>query len=171
MGASAEKPQQAPFCPASGLGSQSPAKTVRPPDHLGGDGGEVFVNEDGAEERSEGDVADSEHEDLAEHCVVRPKLLTSPNPPSKQERLEHEISHLPYRTWCPHCVRGKARCNDHKTRDDDEDRNVPTIGLEYAFLTKSVENHPCRDELTIIVAKQLQEQKRISYSCSPQGQG
>lgn len=48
---------------------------------------------------------------------------------------------------------GKATCHYHKAREDDEDRNVPAVGVGYAFLTESVEDNPCRDELTIVVGK------------------
>ena len=29
--------------------------------------------------------------------------------PTAQERLDHAIAHVPYRSWCPHCVRGRGK--------------------------------------------------------------
>ena len=37
------------------------------------------------------------------------KLLRQPYEPTAQERAEHEKTHIPYRPWCSHCVRGKGR--------------------------------------------------------------
>ena len=38
-----------------------------------------------------------------------PKKVTIDVRPSKEEVELHNKTHLPYRSWCPHCVRGKAR--------------------------------------------------------------
>ena len=37
-----------------------------------------------------------------------PKQVKQPNRPSEQEVQEHEKTHLPFRDWCEHCVRGRA---------------------------------------------------------------
>ena len=34
----------------------------------------------------------------------RPATLQAPLRVSKQEREEHELTHMPYRSWCPICV-------------------------------------------------------------------
>ena len=39
--------------------------------------------------------------------------IPSPQQPTEQERLEHELTHLPYRNWCPVCVQSKGRQNNH----------------------------------------------------------
>ena len=31
--------------------------------------------------------------------------LAAPTEPTPQERALHELTHIPYRTWCSHCVR------------------------------------------------------------------
>ena len=38
-----------------------------------------------------------------------PKPLSHPNEPSEQQRQVHNLTHLPFRSWWPHCVRGKAK--------------------------------------------------------------
>ena len=74
-------------------------------------------------------------EDAEESGMRRPTTLSTPYTPSKQERIEHELTHVPYRSWCPHCVRGKAVAmgHDHKSHETEEDREIPVIGLDYAF--------------------------------------
>ena len=43
-----------------------------------------------------------------------PKYKSSEPKPSKREVEEHMLTHVPFRTWCPHCVRGKERAAYHK---------------------------------------------------------
>ena len=44
----------------------------------------------------------------------KPNIAAEPIQPTRNEREEHQYTHLPYRSWCPHCVRGKARATKHK---------------------------------------------------------
>ena len=39
---------------------------------------------------------------------ARPKELKTPGEPSISERRQHELTHLPYRDWCPLCVKAKG---------------------------------------------------------------
>ncbi len=48
-----------------------------------------------------------------DQCVVI-KPVRSPIQPTQQEIDQHEVSHLPYRSWCVSCVRGKGRNLAHK---------------------------------------------------------
>ena len=34
--------------------------------------------------------------------------------PTEKEVNEHNLTHLPFRTWCAHCIRGKAKNPPHK---------------------------------------------------------
>ena len=134
------------------------AKPVTPPNALGGVNGAVNADNIG-----DGDViaipeAVGSDDEASEAGLVRPRLLTAPEPPSKQEMYEHAMCHRPYRTWCPHCVKGKAKAQYHKAREEDEEEEeeetqVPIVGVDYAFLTKTVVENPCKDELKIINAK------------------
>ena len=39
------------------------------------------------------------------------KGIPAPQQPTEQERMEHELTHLPYRSWRPVCVQGKGRAD------------------------------------------------------------
>ena len=39
--------------------------------------------------------------------------LPSPAEPTEEERAYHNLTHLPYQPWCPHCVAMKAREDSH----------------------------------------------------------
>ena len=46
----------------------------------------------------------------------------------------HEVCHVPFRSWCSHCVRGRGKSFSHKAVDhsqDDEGR--PVVSLDYGF--------------------------------------
>ena len=47
------------------------------------------------------------HEEVQEVGSKR-LAIKVPIQPTDEERREHEISHIPYRSWCGDCVRGKA---------------------------------------------------------------
>ena len=36
------------------------------------------------------------------------KVMKDPGQPTKPERQEHWVHHWPYRSWCPHCLSGRA---------------------------------------------------------------
>ena len=35
--------------------------------------------------------------------------VKSPRDPTKEEKEEHEKTHLPFRDWCRHCVAGRGK--------------------------------------------------------------
>ena len=61
--------------------------------------------------------------------------------PSRQEVQEHELTHIPYRSWCVHCVRGAGRSDAHRrrARQDEEEReqHTTTWSIDYAFMIET----------------------------------
>ena len=55
----------------------------------------------------EGEVSEEPEEEEA--GLRRPKKVLDPREPSAEERKEHELTHLPFRSWCRHCVRGRGK--------------------------------------------------------------
>ena len=43
-----------------------------------------------------------------------PKRMQNPMLPSKAEREMHELTHVPFRSWCEHCVRGRGEGVRHE---------------------------------------------------------
>ena len=73
----------------------------------GGGEGRKRAREEVAED-SPGEANEGEEEEA--RAVNAPPI---PCTPSLKEVLEHRLTHLPYRSWCPHCVRGKGRNDRH----------------------------------------------------------
>ena len=53
--------------------------------------------------------------------------------PGKSEVEEHERTHIPFRSWCKHCVFGRAQSHPHYQSDKEECR-IPTISWDYFYL-------------------------------------
>ena len=55
--------------------------------------------------------------------------------PKKEEYEQHTINHIPFRSWCEFCVRGKAK-NDMHSNTSKEPRDVPMLSCDYAMRSK-----------------------------------
>jgi hypothetical protein len=85
------------------------------------------------------DVEEDEHQDIEFKEDVSeetrdPKLLQDPGAPTAAEVEKHCVTHMPYRSWCPVCVEGRARDKMHKKGDDQENKEIPEIVFDYGFL-------------------------------------
>lgn len=74
-----------------------------------------------------------EEDDVAEGTPA--KVLRSPSAPSRQDMLEHSVTHFPFRSWCIHCVKGKCKSSKHSSAGGAEESAVPIVGFDYAFLS------------------------------------
>ena len=70
--------------------------------------------------------------------VERARPLPQSRLPSRQEVQEHELTHIPYRSWCVHCVRGAERSNAHRGRarqcEEEREQHMTTWSIDYAFI-------------------------------------
>ena len=76
------------------------------------------------------------------------KALPRPNEPTEQQRATHNLTHLPYRSWCEHCVKAKGRENHSKRQTDRQ----PVIQVDYCF----VNTGPDVGQRTILTAVDVQ---------------
>ena len=54
--------------------------------------------------------------------------------PSKEEWDNHMRSHIPFRRWCPFCVKGRSKSGAHRGREKSEEEKkneVPVISIDY----------------------------------------
>ena len=63
------------------------------------------------------------------------ELIRKRNPrmPSEDERRAHEVTHIPYRDWCRHCVRGwgvEEACRTLEGRGAE----IPEVHMDYMFM-------------------------------------
>ena len=98
-------------------------------------------------EGDEEEQGELDEEEQTEEAVVS-KPARDPGMPTQAEVHEHEATHLPYRSWCPVCVAGRRDNPQHRKRDD-EDREVPEVMMDYAFVRRQDE----KETLTILIVK------------------
>ena len=109
-------------------------------------GDEDVVSVQDREDEDPQEVEDVVGEEEIEEAV-RPVALRDPGQPTKREREEHELTHLPSRPWCEFCMRGRSQHDQHgavERQDGPEEVAIPTVGLDYTFIgnrrTKASDN-------------------------------
>ena len=88
------------------------------------------VDEGGEAEGAGGREESDECAEFGNRKVVRKH---DPRQPSLQEKEEHEMTHLPFRSWCRHCIMGRGREEDCR-KSMEEDRQVPEVHLDFMFM-------------------------------------
>jgi hypothetical protein len=68
----------------------------------------------------------------ADRGLKEVRRLIDPRKPSQAEVDLHELHHLPYRNWCPHCVRGQGKDLDHR-RSAGGERGLSEYHFDYCF--------------------------------------
>ena len=61
--------------------------------------------------------------------------MKSPYKPSQKDVDDHYLTHLPYRNWCRHCVRGRGKEMAHN-RGNIEKGEVPEFHFDFCFPRK-----------------------------------
>ena len=46
---------------------------------------------------------------------------------------------MPYRSWCPSCVSGKAKDRQHRKQEEQSEKSVPEVVFDYGFMGTGVE--------------------------------
>ena len=85
-----------------------------------------------------------QQEALAEHGVAHTlerETTRQPLPqavaaePSAQQVHEHNLTHYPYKDWCPVCVCFKGRQDQHPSVSDHSGTSVSVLSFDYGFLS------------------------------------
>ena len=80
-------------------------------------------------------VDEGPDEDFECQECVAPRILPDPGLPTQKQLDDHRIDHLPFRSWCPECVAGRATGEQHVARK--EEKQISTFSMDYLYLTKS----------------------------------
>ena len=112
------------------------------------------VDEGGETEGAGGREEPDEWEEFGNRKVVRKH---DPRQPSRQEKEEHEMTHLPLRNWCRHCIMERGREEDCRKTMEDE-RQVPEVHLDYMFMGNDKEGKT----LAFLVAKEREARAVLS---------
>ena len=78
----------------------------------------------------EPEEGDEGSENEAEAGAVRgPRYVRDVNLPSKAEVERHNLIHLPFRNWCPFCMKGRGKEAPH-LRSKEGPGELPEISLD-----------------------------------------
>ena len=62
-----------------------------------------------------------------------PRIIKYPKRPTSKEVEQHNITHLPFRDWCPYCIQGGAPNRNHN-KIKEQDYSIPHITCDYCFM-------------------------------------
>jgi len=91
-----------------------------------------------------------------------------PKGPTEAQRAAHRKTHLPFRPWCPECVRGRGKNWPHpRAKGEEEERQHPTVAFDYCFM---------RDEtggpsVSVLVGKEKESGSLIAHVVPQKGAG
>ena len=93
------------------------------------------------------------------------KVKSKPDPrvPTKAEIEEHNVSHIPPRSWCPHCVAGRGIESPHRSGDDES--VIPKISMDYFYMGQE----DSEDTLPLLAVKTRPERMIFSHALLSKG--
>ena len=94
------------------------------------------------------------------------KVARDPGDPSPVEREEHNATHMPYRSWCPVCVKAKGREEPHRNLKGKERSCIPTISFDYKSFGQEDE---VNDKATAVVFKDDHTKMLFGHVCEVKG--
>ena len=94
---------------------------------------------------------DRENEEQSEEYRVRMRRTEAV--PSAREVEEHNVEHAMFRSWCPHCVKGRGEAFKHP-RVGGREQEVPTISTDYMYVHPEEEKDEEREKgMPILIIK------------------
>ena len=83
--------------------------------------------------------------------IVIPESERIPNTPSVEEYVKHQITHYPFKSWCPICVKNAAQNNPHKKVQ--HVRQTEVFGLDYMYMTSKPTKEEVAHPILVIKAR------------------
>ena len=77
----------------------------------------------------------AEESETDSHEEALPKVVArDPGAPTQAEIDEHNVDHIPYRSWCECCVMGRGTGEQHRAGPESR---VPIIAFDYLFISQA----------------------------------
>ncbi|CAE7837472.1 GIP [Symbiodinium sp. CCMP2592] len=110
----------------------------------------------------------TQHKEQREHHQAY--HLAPPQEPTEEERAYHNLTHLPYQPWCPHCVAMKAREDNHKKGlskpSSSTDSAKPVISFDFCYTSTTGSEEP---PAVTLVAVDSWSKAVLSVPCKRKG--
>ena len=135
-------------------GFKSPEDCPIPIDRAGVPGGNGF---------SQDDIVTTDDED----SFICPRAVPSPWEPSADIVARHNLTHLPYQNWCPHCVAARKNNMAHQNlAGKSASRALPLLVLDYCYLREN----STEDQLCVLVGRLYPSRALFATPCDHKGQ-
>ena len=100
----------------------------------------------------------------AEQEGRKPNVIKEPKRPSQKEIDEHNVNHIPFRSWCKCCVMGAAPNISHK-KPGDNAYTIPHVSCDYCFMGDKADE----ETLVIQVAKYMESKSVFAHAAPRKG--
>ena len=67
------------------------------------------------------------------------ELRSPPDRPGPEKVSKHNLTRLPYASWCSTCVMAKGKDNHHSGSKGTKDREYPQVQIDYLFCNSESE--------------------------------
>ena len=78
----------------------------------------------------------------------------------EERELDYKREHLPYRAWCPECVKARGREDQHKAKESDE-QAVVNVSMDYCSV----------GEMKLLVRREDKSKHVFCHLCKCKGLG
>ena len=104
--------------------------------------------------------------DADEDSVVQAgKPLPEPMVPTPAQVAAHNLTHLPHRSWCPHCVRARRPNTQHRASPYSTQRTTPLLVADYCYIRDCED----KDLAAVFVARVYQAKALFELVCDKKG--
>ena len=120
-----------------------------------------------AEGGAEGQTDKDEDQEGEEEVII--KVVKDPGLPTEEERERHNMTHNPYRSWCPVCNEARGKEDPHKKKKNKkqgEDDEVPEVGMDYKSFGQEEKED---DKATLIIARDRATLETFVHLCRCKG--
>ena len=102
----------------------------------GGDAWDNMMKPFDQDAEEQKDKEEKEDGELASEEAARAKIVKPGYHPTSKEIAEHMVNHLPYRAWCKHCIKGKAKGLPHRKIGEEVkvEETLPVVSFDYMFM-------------------------------------
>ena len=104
-------------------------------------------------ERAQNVLSDSDGGEFQAARGVR-----APKAPSREHQARHNLTHLPYASWCPWCAAGRGDNQPHYRARGGPSRSLPLLVLDCAF----VRDREDEELATLLVGKLYPSRKVLA---------
>jgi hypothetical protein len=108
-----------------------------------------------------------EADDEVQKGIRKTAKLGEPREPTAEERNEHEMTHLPYRSWCRHCVRGRGKEAAHR-RQGPSEGELHELHFDFAFMGEEDEPGKC---VTMLVVRERSSRMTLATAVPSKSTG